>query len=439
MMRIPLLCVLGSVLLNTHLYGQAQVAHSAVVTRQPNWPKIYNGETITLRCETENGGDSEWEYEWRTTSSIKPPNKNYFSIIAYSVHSGKYWCRGRNKTGQQFTTEWSDAFNLPVSCCKPRPVLTVSPSWLSPGASVTLKCEIEHPSAGWRFYWYKAVPKPPEKIYKRRLLPGNSNGTEQDSYIVHGQTHTARYSCRAGRGAPVYYSDFCSSKFAWSKDVHPSASLTVSPDRVQHFISEYITLSCEGNSIEWNVRRFTDRGALSDCHNWGRMIGSTCTIFSLQFSDAVYWCESGSGEFSNAVNITIELSKPESSSFIVTLFTGVLIGLFLMIFLLLLFCVMKSKDLCGKRASQSLGTNQNLMVNQDEALQHVGLYSSLLKDDVCIYESIRGAADTGNDGRGKEYSGVKFHSIQPKRLEHDEPEESSDYCVDPLSTTGMNK
>ncbi|XP_071315184.1 high affinity immunoglobulin gamma Fc receptor I-like [Trachinotus anak] len=35
------------------------------------------------------------------------------------------------------------------------------------------------------------------------------------------------------------------------------------------------------------------------------MTGSVCKISASRYSDAVYWCESGSGEFSNAVNITV--------------------------------------------------------------------------------------------------------------------------------------
>uniref|UniRef100_A0A7N8Y7K5 Ig-like domain-containing protein n=1 Tax=Mastacembelus armatus TaxID=205130 RepID=A0A7N8Y7K5_9TELE len=88
-------------------------------------------------------------------------------------------------------------------------------------------------------------------------------------------------------------------------DVDPAASLTVSPDRVQHFTSDSVSLSCEGNSTEWRVRRFPEDRSLSCPFKW-RMTGSTCKISTSQSSAAVYWCESGSGEFSNSVNITLQ-------------------------------------------------------------------------------------------------------------------------------------
>uniref|UniRef100_A0A3Q1HAL0 Ig-like domain-containing protein n=1 Tax=Anabas testudineus TaxID=64144 RepID=A0A3Q1HAL0_ANATE len=198
---------------------------------------------------------------------------------------------------------WSDFIKLTVNNNKPQFVLTVSPSWLSPGASVTLKCEVEHPSAGWRFYWYKTVPKLSDRLYRYELLPGSDSGTEEDSYMVHGQTHTAGYVCRAGRGEPVFYTEHSKPTFVWSGDFPPSASLTVSPDRVQHFTSDSVSLSCEGNSTEWRVRRFPEDSYLSLCSDWGTMTGSTCNISGLN-SSAVYWCESGSGQFTNSVNIT---------------------------------------------------------------------------------------------------------------------------------------
>lgn len=87
-------------------------------------------------------------------------------------------------------------------------------------------------------------------------------------------------------------------------DVHSAASLTVSPDRAQHFVKELVSLSCEGNSTKWRVMRFYESGSLIDCTSWGTMTGSTCTINRYWLS-GVYWCESETGQFSNAVNITI--------------------------------------------------------------------------------------------------------------------------------------
>ncbi|XP_072233019.1 Fc receptor-like protein 5 [Leuresthes tenuis] len=276
------------------------------VILQPSWAQIYRGETVTARCEIQGGGGTQWEYEWRPARLNIPPTSSEHRV----TDSGEYSCRGRK---DQFNfTQWSDVITVTVSS-EPRPVLTVSPSWLSPGASVTLSCQVEHLSAGWRFYWYKAVPDRSKKSYSYELLPESNNRTEHDSYIIHGQTHTAGYVCRAGRGDPEYYTDYSDSEFVWSADLHPAASLTVSPDRVQHFRDDPVSLNCEGNSAEWRVTRITETGLLSYCSEsyWGTMTGSSCNIKHLWTGNAVFWCESGSGEFSNAVNITGQISiKP---------------------------------------------------------------------------------------------------------------------------------
>uniref|UniRef100_A0A8P4GNV6 Ig-like domain-containing protein n=1 Tax=Dicentrarchus labrax TaxID=13489 RepID=A0A8P4GNV6_DICLA len=325
-----LLCVLGLFLLNTLLYGHAEVSNRASLTLQPNWPQIFSGEKITLRCEIDGGGDTQWTYEWKPDKLNIPPRHSEYRINSVTrSHSGEYRCKGRKDSYS--STEWSNVIRLNVSPNKPKPTLTahnaiipvggtvtltcsvrgsadwkyywfkrtsdssvaqpirdgvpdsISVSqgglyhcrggrgdplfftensdkvtiqetvsnrasltlqsnrpqifsgetitlrceidgggdnqwtyeWLSPGDSVTLNCEVEHPSAGWRFYWYKAVSDL-SSYYSYELLPGSSNGTEQDSYIVHGQIHTAGYMCRAGRGDPVYYTDYSTPKFVWS-------------------------------------------------------------------------------------------------------------------------------------------------------------------------------------------------------------------------------
>ncbi|XP_064881208.1 high affinity immunoglobulin gamma Fc receptor I-like isoform X2 [Oncorhynchus nerka] len=88
------------------------------------------------------------------------------------------------------------------------------------------------------------------------------------------------------------------------------ASLSVSPDRSQFFEFESVSLSCEvqGNSTGWRVMRNAERGNLSECStDWGKHQGSSCIVSLIPSSSGVYWCESGSGEHSNAVNITVHV------------------------------------------------------------------------------------------------------------------------------------
>ncbi|XP_027893765.1 Fc receptor-like protein 5 isoform X2 [Xiphophorus couchianus] len=189
-----------------------------------------------------------------------------------------------------------------------KPVLTVSPSWPSPGASVNLSCEVKPSSAGWRFYWYKAVPDLSQNNYTYDPLPGSIYMTVENSIIVPGQNQTAGFACIAGRGNPEDLTDYSEPKFVWCSDPHPAASLSVSPDREQHFTSESVTLNCGGNSTEYRVKEFTESGYLFqyNCSTWWSTTGSSCTFSSQWSHKSVFWCESGSGEFSTAVNISFQ-------------------------------------------------------------------------------------------------------------------------------------
>uniref|UniRef100_A0A096MEY6 Ig-like domain-containing protein n=1 Tax=Poecilia formosa TaxID=48698 RepID=A0A096MEY6_POEFO len=274
---------------------------------QPNWSQIYRGEKVTLRCEIHGG--TQWTYEWRTTNRKSPSSSEYRINSATDADSGEYRCRGKREGFS--LTPWSNVVKIIVS--KPKPVLSVSPSWLNPGASVTLSCEgLEHQPAGWRFFWYKAVPDPSKwdqtSSYNYELLPGSTSGTEQNSFIINGPTHTARYRCRAGRGESNIYTYYSEPRLVWSADPRPAASLSVNPDRVQHFKYGSVSLNCEGNSAEWRLKRIseTDGPVSITCSYQRTSTGSTCTINISWSGSRVYWCESKSGEFSNAVNITAQ-------------------------------------------------------------------------------------------------------------------------------------
>ncbi|XP_045072702.1 hemicentin-2-like [Coregonus clupeaformis] len=229
----------------------------AVLTLQPNWPHVFSGET----------------------------NKHFNCVISFITN-------------------------------KPQAVLSVSPQWLNPGDSVTLSCGVKESSTGWRFFWYRTVPYraglPSLLDRSYSVEPLSGNGTTEDSYtlIPAGPNHTGGYVCTAGRGHPVYYTLYSEPQFLCVSDLHPSVSLRIRPNRTQYFTSKSLSLSCEekGNSTGWRLKRYRERGVESGCgFNWGSMAGSTCTIRStLEKDSGVYWCESASGEYSNAVNITVD-------------------------------------------------------------------------------------------------------------------------------------
>ncbi|XP_076019133.1 uncharacterized protein LOC143010628 isoform X2 [Genypterus blacodes] len=83
------------------------------------------------------------------------------------------------------------------------------------------------------------------------------------------------------------------------------ASLRVVPDRSQFFEHDSVSVSCENSSnAEWEIKRNTSYSKFSAC--FGKGNASYCSIEALYLLDSgVYWCQSASGECSNAVNITV--------------------------------------------------------------------------------------------------------------------------------------
>ncbi|XP_071314968.1 low affinity immunoglobulin gamma Fc region receptor II-like [Trachinotus anak] len=171
-------------------------SNKVTVTLQPNWPLIYRGEKITVRCEIQGGGDTEWTYEWRTPSSHTPPSHSEYRISSVTLsHSGSYWCRGRKDLFS--STEWSDVIRLTVSSDKPRASLTADTTVIPAGGRVTLTCSVD-PSSGWKYDWYRD---------NKLSEPLNTHDAD---FHTTGQISVSQggvYSCRGGRGDPVYYTE----------------------------------------------------------------------------------------------------------------------------------------------------------------------------------------------------------------------------------------
>ncbi|XP_058870487.1 high affinity immunoglobulin gamma Fc receptor I-like, partial [Acipenser ruthenus] len=134
------------------------------LTLEPPFPEIFTGETVTLRCGVE-GGSAGWKYLWYKDSEDTPVLQtagrsitgDSYTITAAAVSDqGQYCCRGQ-RVDQPLYSQLSDKVTLPVSEGHPQAVLTLQPAWaqIFIGETVTLSCEVEGGSAGWRFKQYR--------------------------------------------------------------------------------------------------------------------------------------------------------------------------------------------------------------------------------------------------------------------------------------------
>ncbi|XP_060762624.1 Fc receptor-like protein 5 isoform X2 [Neoarius graeffei] len=280
----------------------------AVVIIQPD-KHVFRGETVTLRCEIQGGGDTVWTYSWYKNDYTDLLTAQEFNLSSVRNDvSGKYTCSGWRSSDFQ-KSEISDAVTLTVSDTA-EAVLIVSPlSWLNEGDSVTLSCEVKRSSAGWTFSWYTAVPYREKwgSLRPSTALISDSSRGSGGSYTLSPVTlnHTGLYMCRAGRGEPVFHTAYSKPKPLWIIGKSPPVSLIISPSRTQHFFADSLSLSCniQSDATGWTVNGFTHSEAFSDCSS---VSGSTCNISFLYTSHTgVYWCQSESGGRSNPVNITV--------------------------------------------------------------------------------------------------------------------------------------
>ncbi|XP_051565802.1 sialoadhesin-like isoform X2 [Myxocyprinus asiaticus] len=170
-----------------------------VVTVNPDH-HVFRGETVTLTCDIQRETHTEWRYSWFKDGHIyssytSTPDLKISSV--YESDSGKYSCRGEKISDSQ-RSHISDAVTLTVSDSKLNPELTSDTAGAAlTGNTVTLICHMTQ-TAGWDFYWYKHTQNSEKKK------------TETNSYRVHidSVSDGGQYWCRAGRGEPVYYTNY---------------------------------------------------------------------------------------------------------------------------------------------------------------------------------------------------------------------------------------
>ncbi|KAL7880606.1 hypothetical protein SRHO_G00028600 [Serrasalmus rhombeus] len=219
----------------------------AVVSIQPD-DQVFSGETVSLRCDIQGGGVSNWQYSWFKDGSSTPvSNEEQYSISSVTEsHRGTYTCRGTVRGTSRYS-HTSDAVTLTVSAL-PRATLTVEPRW-SPvftGESVTLKCEIDYYS-DWGYQWYKG---------SSRTAVSQS---QTNTFTIRSAADQGQYWCRGERDYRPSSSQL-SNTVTLTVTERPRAAVSIQPDD-QVFRGETVTLRCDirgGGISNWQYSWFKD-------------------------------------------------------------------------------------------------------------------------------------------------------------------------------------
>uniref|UniRef100_A0A8C5GLM0 Ig-like domain-containing protein n=1 Tax=Gouania willdenowi TaxID=441366 RepID=A0A8C5GLM0_GOUWI len=224
------------------------------------------------------------------TEQLKHPLKNDCRCVikatgnildaTYSVKGeGVYWCRG-GRGDPLYFTEYSEPVTI-ENTVSIKAVATMEHEWrpIYIGEVVTLRCNVA--GTEWDYEWISDYDKSRKGARELKIKTSFSD-------------YYSKYKCRGiAKHSPLTVTQ-------WNP--HPSVSLTVHPNRVQHFRIDPVSISCEGFSTQWRLMRCNVHTKVC------RVVGNTMnSIFKLDENDlgieGVYWCESDIA-FSNAVNVT---------------------------------------------------------------------------------------------------------------------------------------
>ncbi|XP_064179477.1 Fc receptor-like protein 5 isoform X6 [Anguilla rostrata] len=329
----------------------------ATLTVEPKWRPLYNGETITLRCEVDSY--SNWIYSWYKDQAQMAMSQtaghsvtgNRLTIPgAVGSDQGQYWCEGRLE-GRKVTSQRSDSINLTVAAL-PNASLTVEPKWcpLYSGETVILRCEVDSYS-NWTHFWYKdqtqmAVSQTAgHSVTGNRLTIPGAAGSDQGQYWCEGKLE--------GRNVTSQRSD------SITVAALPKATLIVKPKWRPLYNGETVTLSCEVDSYSnWT-------------HFWYRDHNQTATSLSKEYSVNItgaagsdqgqYWCE-GRLEGRNVTSqrsdsITLTVADP-------TLILPIALGVGFCLIVLALIFILFQKHRRNKGLSQAAGPSCEPLYSQ---------------------------------------------------------------------------
>uniref|UniRef100_A0AAY5ENM8 Ig-like domain-containing protein n=1 Tax=Electrophorus electricus TaxID=8005 RepID=A0AAY5ENM8_ELEEL len=303
----------------------------AVASIKPD-PQVFEGETVTLRCNIQRRGVSKWQYSWKKEGSLSPVSREQVYTIsgAEESHTGNYTCRGTEAGGSRYS-HTSDAVTLTVSgeYVSSLVSLIIIPNRTQhfSGHSLSLSCEDQRNSTKWRVMQYtqnRSVSNCP---------PGKESVTRSTCNISSLSTaHTGVYWCQSkslGSSKPVNIT------------VHDGDVILDSP---VHPVTEgdSLTLRCLLNKTSSNlISYFYKDGSLF----WNQTTGQIIIHAILKSDEGLYHCEYPERKESPKSWVSVRGLGPGSSGVIVGPAVGLSLTLLLIIILILFLSYKKNKGL----------------------------------------------------------------------------------------------
>ncbi|XP_014911622.1 uncharacterized protein LOC106962000, partial [Poecilia latipinna] len=402
--------------------GQTQ---DAVLTIEPNWSTFYAGEFVTFICDMNEGKDSDWYYQLRRNGEEffpHQPHKNFRVQELDTGYSGEFQCCGYRMSSSSHS-KCSKAVTVilifvSITADKPRATLTAGPTTIPVGGSVTLSCSVE-PSAGWKYKWFRRTKNSPEveintnnkenrNITVRQggiyMCDGERGNPSFYSHRSHDVTIEITFSnkvvvtrrpnwpqmfsgemitltCEVQGGETtewtcewrgIYICEGVKGNHSFYRQRSRDATIeiifsnkvvvTQQPNWPQIFSGETITLTCEvqgGETTEWTCEWRRDGSIIhrTNSKDW--------TFNASESSSGDYMCQCrsrddsySSTQWSEAITVTVS-----SSSHLVLLIVGPVVGFILLILLVLLCFCRRSKGLFCSRCKAS-ESSRNDGVNQ---------------------------------------------------------------------------
>ncbi|XP_028681500.2 basement membrane-specific heparan sulfate proteoglycan core protein-like [Erpetoichthys calabaricus] len=254
---------------------------------------VWVTEFISLQCHvhlTNKTKDTALQYRFvrnNTTLTIRDLGQHNIKWASLE-DAGNYYCEvvaDRNGFSKR-----SSAVYVQVKAGKPKPRLSVSPSWTRfyIGEAMNLTCRTEDISSGWSYSWYKDNQEASLDL----VIDTTDDGAVYALRRLTG-SHSGEYRCRAARGNPLFHSDFSDPLVLLISDP-PMASLTIVPQQTTFDTGEAVSLYCmvEGSPDKWLYYWYKGNttSQISQLQTRSQK-GKNYTVTSAALSDSgEYWC-----------------------------------------------------------------------------------------------------------------------------------------------------